>query len=71
MSNYIQEQSVRKTQKAVIEQTNAKIYEDAKPFCIWDRNGNNPYSIIQDKANAYNTNECPLCAENKPIETIK
>ncbi len=63
-------ESVRKTKKAVKTQTEAKILNE-NPFCIWDRNGGNPQSILQDKANAYDPDECPMCAAGEEIMEVK
>ncbi len=39
--------------------------------CIWDRSGNNPFSIIQETVEHWGPENCPLCKQNIPLTSFK
>lgn len=40
-------------------------------FCIWDRRGDNPHSVIEEKAHDYDPSNCPFCEQRIPLTSFK
>ncbi len=63
--------SVRQTVNAVWEASPffQEILEE--PFCIWDRRGSSPRSILWANAESYEAEDCPLCRAGVEMDRVK